>query len=62
MVVDPASNRLQLLEPFTKWNGGDITDAQVRPALPLVASLPFCTTSCSQISAHTIQADAHLYG
>ena len=30
VVVDPASNRLQLLAPFSKWNGGDIEGAQVR--------------------------------
>lgn len=29
--MDPKSNRLQLLEPFSKWDGGDISDAQVWP-------------------------------
>ena len=28
--VDPKSNRLQLLEPFTNWSGSDIQGAQVR--------------------------------
>jgi hypothetical protein len=34
--VDPKSNRLQLLDPFTNWNGSDITGAQVcvPPSLP----------------------------
>lgn len=29
MDVDPASNRLQLLEPFNAWNGEDIKDAAI---------------------------------
>ena len=29
VVVDPKSNRLQLLAPFSQWDGGDIVDAQV---------------------------------
>jgi hypothetical protein len=32
VVVDPASNRLQLLDPFAKWTGGDIIGAQVLPS------------------------------
>lgn len=27
--VNPQSNRLQLLEPFDKWSGGDLEDLQV---------------------------------
>lgn len=27
--VSPQSNRLQLLEPFDKWSGGDLEDMQV---------------------------------
>lgn len=27
--VDPASTRLQLLEPFAAWDGKDITDAAI---------------------------------
>lgn len=27
--VDPKSNRLQLLEPFDKWDGKDLEDLQV---------------------------------
>ena len=27
--VDPSSQRLQLLQPFNKWNGKDIEDALV---------------------------------
>ena len=29
VVVDPASKRLQLLEPFSKWDGGDLKDMTV---------------------------------
>lgn len=32
VVVNPTSSRLQLLEPFNKWNGSDIIGAQVRPS------------------------------
>jgi hypothetical protein len=27
--VDPKSSRLQLLEPFNKWDGGDLRDLRV---------------------------------
>jgi aconitate hydratase len=29
IAVDPASNRLQLLEPFKAWNGSDYTDLAI---------------------------------
>lgn len=29
VAVDPKSDRLQLLKPFKKWNGEDVTDAPV---------------------------------
>lgn len=29
MIVDPKSNRLQLLEPFKKWDGKDLEDLTI---------------------------------
>ena len=48
--VDPKSNRLQLLEPFSNWSGSDITGAQVRlrhvAAAPSSVA-PTLNTSCT---------------
>ena len=40
VAVDPNSNRLQLLEPFDKWDGKDI---EVRPLPGMWPMLP-CST------------------
>merc|ERR1712146_795840 len=40
--VDPSSDRLQLLEPFTKWDGKDIEDMEV-----LIKVKGKCTTDIS---------------
>ena len=43
--VDPKSNRLQLLEPFEKWNGKDLDDLQV-----LIKIKGKCTTGMFYLS------------
>jgi aconitate hydratase len=40
VAVSPTSDRLQMLQPFKKWNGKDITDAPV-----LIKAVGKCSTS-----------------
>ena len=47
--VNPQSNRLQLLEPFDRWNGGDLEDLQV-----LIKVSPGAWKSSSYGQTHTI--------
>ena len=39
MVIDPSSDRLQKLTPFSAWNGEDLTGAQI-----LIKAKGKCTT------------------
>lgn len=55
VVVDPKSNRLQLLEPFSKWDGGDITDAQV-----LIKAKGKCTTDHISMAGPWLKFRGHL--
>ena len=53
--VDPASNRLQLLEPFTKWRGSDISGAQV-----LIKAKGKCTTDHISMAGPWLKYRGHL--
>lgn len=47
--VDPKSNRLQLLEPFDKWDGKDLEDLQV-----LIKIKGKCTTDHISMGKNSI--------
>ena len=53
--VDPASNRLQLLEPFAAWNGKDIADAAV-----LIKAKGKCTTDHISMAGPWLKYRGHL--
>jgi aconitate hydratase len=53
--VDPASDRLQLLEPFAKWNGQDIVDAPV-----LIKAKGKCTTDHISMAGPWLKYRGHL--
>lgn len=53
--VDPASNRLQLLSPFNKWNGDDIKDALV-----LIKVKGKCTTDHISMAGPWLKYRGHL--
>jgi hypothetical protein len=55
VVVDPASNRLQLLEPFSTWDGGDIIGAQV-----LIKAKGKCTTDHISMAGPWLKYRGHL--
>ena len=68
VVVDPQSNRLELLAPFSKWNGSDIEGAQVRPTV-LASSETYCTacgslgiSSCYNCLEVSVNASAKAAG
>jgi len=53
--VDPASDRLQLLSPFKKWDGGDIKDAVV-----LIKARGKCTTDHISMAGPWLKFRGHL--
>ncbi|EFA75175.1 aconitase [Heterostelium album PN500] len=53
--VDPASQRLQLLEPFNKWDGGDLLDMQV-----LIKVQGKCTTDHISMAGPWLKYRGHL--
>jgi len=55
VVVSPSSERLQLLEPFEKWNGDDIEDAVV-----LVKARGKCTTDHISMAGPWLKYRGHL--
>jgi len=55
VVVDPASNRLQLLEPFAKWDGNDLTNAAV-----LIKVKGKCTTDHISMAGPWLKYRGHL--
>ena len=55
VVVDPASSRLQLLEPFAPWDGKDYTDCPV-----LIKALGKCTTDHISMAGPWLKFRGHL--
>lgn len=55
IIVDPKSNRLQLLEPFKPWNGKDLTDLRV-----LVKAAGKCTTDHISPAGKWLKFRGHL--
>lgn len=53
--VDPQSQRLQLLEPFDKWNGSDLTDLTV-----LIKVKGKCTTDHISAAGPWLKYRGHL--
>merc|ERR1712135_51519 len=53
--VDPTSNRLQLLTPFTKWDGGDLKDMRV-----LIKVKGKCTTDHISAAGPLLKFIGHL--
>jgi len=53
--VDPASSRLQLLQPFAAWNGKDIADAAV-----LIKAKGKCTTDHISMAGPWLKYRGHL--
>merc|ERR1719284_30899 len=53
--VDPASDRLQLLSPFQRWDGGDIKDAVV-----LIKARGKCTTDHISMAGPWLKFRGHL--
>eukprot|EP01112_Ceratiomyxa_fruticulosa_P018940 TRINITY_DN6128_c0_g1_i1.p1 TRINITY_DN6128_c0_g1~~TRINITY_DN6128_c0_g1_i1.p1 ORF type:complete len:866 (-),score=230.58 TRINITY_DN6128_c0_g1_i1:134-2731(-) len=53
--VDPKSTRLQILEPFPKWDGKDITDAAV-----LIKAKGKCTTDHISMAGPWLKYRGHL--
>ncbi|EDQ87748.1 uncharacterized protein MONBRDRAFT_37734 [Monosiga brevicollis MX1] len=53
--VDPSSDRLQLLEPFTKWDGKDIEDMEV-----LIKVKGKCTTDHISMAGPWLKYRGHL--
>jgi len=56
VVVNPSSDRLQLLEPFTKWNGKDETE----PLLVLCKAKGKCTTDHISPAGKWLKYRGHL--
>ncbi|OBZ89981.1 Aconitate hydratase, mitochondrial [Choanephora cucurbitarum] len=55
VAVDPKSNRLQLLEPFEKWNGKDITEVPI-----LIKAKGKCTTDHISMAGPWLKYRGHL--
>ena len=55
VVVNPDSNRLQLLTPFTPWNGGNITGAKL-----LIKAQGKCTTDHISMAGPWLRFRGHL--
>merc|ERR1712130_793972 len=55
VVVDPNSDRLELLQPFTKWDGNDIEDAVV-----LIKARGKCTTDHISMAGPWLKFRGHL--
>ena len=55
VVVDPESNRLQLLEPFEPWDGKNITGAKL-----LIKALGKCTTDHISMAGPWLRFRGHL--
>ena len=55
MVVNPESKRLQLLTPFSAWDGGNITDAKL-----LIKAQGKCTTDHISMAGPWLQYRGHL--
>lgn len=55
VVVSPTSDRLQLLEPFTPWNGKDITGARL-----LIKAKGKCTTDHISMAGPWLKYRGHL--
>lgn len=55
VVIDPSSERLQKLEPFAKWNGKDLVDAQV-----LIKAKGKCTTDHISMAGPWLKYRGHL--
>ncbi|CEO99132.1 unnamed protein product (mitochondrion) [Plasmodiophora brassicae] len=55
VVVDPKSDRLQLLKPFAPWNGKDIKDARV-----LIKARGKCTTDHISMAGPWLKYRGHL--
>jgi aconitate hydratase len=53
--VDPASTRLQLLEPFKPWDGKDIADAAI-----LIKAKGKCTTDHISMAGPWLKYRGHL--
>jgi aconitate hydratase len=53
--VDPKSNRLQLLEPFSSWSGSDIKGTQV-----LIKAKGKCTTDHISMAGPWLKYRGHL--
>ncbi|KAG1228538.1 hypothetical protein G6F68_019473 [Rhizopus microsporus] len=53
--VDPNSKRLQLLEPFDKWNGKDLTDIPI-----LIKVKGKCTTDHISMAGPWLKYRGHL--
>uniref|UniRef100_A0A7S1XGE9 Aconitate hydratase, mitochondrial n=2 Tax=Compsopogon caeruleus TaxID=31354 RepID=A0A7S1XGE9_9RHOD len=55
VAVDPSSNRLQLLEPFSPWNGKDYEDMPI-----LIKALGKCTTDHISMAGPWLKYRGHL--
>jgi aconitate hydratase len=55
VTVSPTSDRLQLLDPFTKWNGKDLTDLEV-----LIKVKGKCTTDHISMAGPWLKYRGHL--
>jgi aconitate hydratase len=55
VVVDPKSDRLQLLQPFEEWNGGDYTDLPI-----LIKVKGKCTTDHISMAGPWLKYRGHL--
>ena len=55
VAVDPASQRLQLLEPFARWDGGDVEGAAV-----LIKAKGKCTTDHISMAGPWLKYRGHL--
>lgn len=55
VTVDPKSNRLQILEPFDKWNGKDLDDLLV-----LIKVVGKCTTDHISAAGPWLKYRGHL--
>jgi aconitate hydratase len=55
VAVDPKSNRLQLLEPFKKWDGKDIENVPI-----LIKAKGKCTTDHISMAGPWLKYRGHL--
>lgn len=62
VVVDPKSNRLQLLQPFHKWNGKDIKDAVILIKVKTFLFLPIPALYRSKENAQQITFPWQVHG